>query len=415
MQKSGGQVLLTFQLSREQSMRLVFVITIAALLSVQDALAQSSARGLSLPEVLSVALQRAPGSEDFGRTPQYQASGWLAALPSVSLSYLDSDTRNGVDETEASLRLPIKGGKRRRADSALQQLALELRSVAGQQRALYFSGLIREAVWSHRIAEVRGQFAVRKQQLLRELEARYRSLLAANATSEYSLLLIQKELVNARISESEFQRELRQWQQQYRRITGLGSMPSAIEEPAVPQSDGMALQQHPGMRQLELAWRQEQQLLLANSSRARSWDLALTAKNLDSPVFEENQYGLSVEIPLSFLELESQSNNSAWQDLSQRHAMARDELAEQLGARWDGLVNDRLSLRAKQELLSASNVLSERIVAQIAHLQASNEVTKDVALRRTMEALDTEMQLAVNRLKIHQNNAMLRQAAGISL
>ena len=132
-------------------------------------------------------------------------------------------------------------------------------------------------------------------------------------------------------------------------------------------------------------------------------------------MFEENQYGLSVEIPLSFLELESQSNNSAWQDLSQRHAMARDELAEQLGARWDGLVNDRLSLRAKQELLSASNVLSERIVAQIAHLQASNEVTKDVALRRTMEALDTEMQLAVNRLKIHQNNAMLRQAAGISL
>ena len=123
-------------------MRLVTFVMIAALLSVQDTRAQS-ARELSLPDVLSVALERAPGSEDFGRTPQYQASGWLAALPSVSLTYLDSDKPNGVDETEASLRLPIKGGRRRRADSALQELSGELRSAASQQRALYFSGLIR--------------------------------------------------------------------------------------------------------------------------------------------------------------------------------------------------------------------------------------------------------------------------------
>lgn len=383
------------------------------LLPVPMAAAQSAGE-LSLQQVLQVAMERAGGAVSISETPPYQASSWLSGLPSLSVSYLESNERDGVDEAELSLNLPIKSGQRRRADTALASLSGELAGLAREHRALYFSGLIREAVWSYRIADARRRAAAQKRQLLLTLEQRQQDLVAANASSTYDLLLLQKELVDVEISQQEYLRQARQWLGQYRLITGLGSMPADIEEPQLAQTAFIA-GQHPQMRTLEASMAERRQMLSAISEQAADWNLSVNAKNLDAGNYDEDQYGLALEMPLSFINLESQVNNSEWQAVNREYSLAREQLLSQLHSRWQLLLDEAEVLARKQALLARASELSEQIAGQLQDLLASNEIGQDIALRRMMDAIDTRTAAHTNELLLKQNNAMLRQAAGLSL
>ena len=78
--------------------RTVVVLLLSPLLA-QFSLAQSVSQ-LSLREALQVALQRDSVAPEAAGSPQYQASAWLAGLPSLGVSYLESNERDGIDETE---------------------------------------------------------------------------------------------------------------------------------------------------------------------------------------------------------------------------------------------------------------------------------------------------------------------------
>jgi hypothetical protein len=82
---------------------------------------------------------------------------------------------------------------------------------------------------------------------------------------------------------------------------------------------------------------------------------------------------------------------------------------------WEQLLNEREVLQRKQQLLERSEKLAGRIAEQLAQLQASNEIGQEILLRRMMSSIDTRAEVAVNRILLDQNNAMLRQAAGLSL
>ncbi len=387
---------------------------LAALLSLSNGGVAQSVTDITLGDVLSTTLVRANDAGNQGEMALYRASSWLAGVPSVSLSYLGSEDRYGVDESEMSVNLPLKSSRRRSADTALQALATGLDEVARHVRELYYSGLIREALWSFRLADTRRQFAANKKQVLRELEQRQQELLAVGASSEYTLLLLQMEVVQVEILQQDYLQEARLWLQRYRRLTGLAAMPTDIVEPAL-QNDSFRADRHPQLQALELAHQQRQQVLQANSPRASDWNLALKAKNLDSDGFNEQQYGLGVEIPLSVFDVSRQADNSEWRSAQREFSLARDQLLTEFSAAWEQLLNERDTLQKKQSLLDRSEQLAERITGQLEQLQASNEVAQEIVLRRTMAAIDTRADVALNELLIGQNNAMLRQAAGLSL
>jgi hypothetical protein len=371
--------------------------------------------GLDLHEVLAAALQRADarGPAVDGSGP-YRASAWLAGVPSLGLTYLDSEQRLGTDEAELNINLPLKSSRRRSADRALEAMTAGLDENASQQRQLYFSGLIREALWSFRLADTRRRFAADKRRLLLELERREGDLLAAGATSEYALLLLQNELVAVDIALQEHLRESRGWLQRYRLLTGLENMPADISEPPLPLQR-FEVGQHPRLRALELERDRRRQLLRANSALAANWNLSLTAKNFETAGYDEQQYGLGLEIPLSALDIASESDAAEFRALQREFLLARDELLNSLRAEWEQLIVEREFLQRKQQLLERSQQLSGRIGAQLGRLEASNEVTAEIVLRRKMEAVDTSAAVSVNRLLTEQNMAMLRQAAGQSL
>jgi len=122
-----------------------------------------------------------------------------------------------------------------------------------------------------------------------------------------------------------------------------------------------------------------------------------------------------VEIPLSGINVARQVDDSQWRSGERDYLLARDQLLNQLQSSWDALLGEQETLHQKQALLVRSSQLSRRIASQLEQLRASNEIAQEIVLRRMMAAIDTRAEVRINQLLIEQNNAMLRQAAGISL
>jgi hypothetical protein len=369
---------------------------------------------LSLGEVLDVTMQRSAELAPGNLAPQYASSSWLAALPTVGISYLQSDEKLGTDETELSVNLPMKSGRQREMDRELQSLSEEIAAADELRRRLYWSGLIRESIWSHQAALTREEAAGRKLSLLSALEARQREMLAANATSSYALLLIQQERLQARIAQLEHRHDAQRWLQHYRQITGLGNFPRQIREPVTGGAE-VALAQHPQLLRLELGWRRQRALLASAGQKATPWNLSLHAKQLENPALDEQQLGVAIEVPLTVFDIETSPLNSEWQEQARQYWVARDELTVEIRRRWEALSSEAAMLREKDALLRKSSELGEAMAQQSEQLKTLNELGEEIALRRRMDAIDIESAAALNRILIEQNNAMLRQAAGIPL
>lgn len=391
----------------------IAIVLLLVLVPRQTSWAQSIG-DISLKDVLAVSMERSSSGNGSIEQMQYRSSSWLAALPSISLSYLNSDNREGTDEAELSLNLPIKSASQRRIDKKLQTLVGEYETISIQQKRVYLSGFIREAIWSYKVAEVQRQSASQKSQLLKQLAQQYQDLFIAKSISEYSLLRVQKEWFDAQLDELEYQQELQRWLQQYRAITGLGSIPDDIAEDLINVSN-FSIEQHPQHRLLTLAWSQKRQMMLASGDQSAPWNVALTAKNVDSPEFQDDQYGIGVEIPLSFVNMSSESQKGEWQRERQSFDMSRDELRLGLQRRWNMLVNESTTLRKKSELLRRSSELSQRLAQQSEAFRVLKEIGEELVLRQLIDAVDAQASLELNKIYIQQNNAMLRQAAGISL
>ena len=155
--------------------------------------------------------------------------------------------------------------------------------------------------------------------------------------------------------------------------------------------------------------------MLAGSNQSTPWNVSLTAKSIDSDLFAEDQYGIGIEIPLSFVKVATQTHNSEWRMESQNFDIARDEMRLSLQRRWDVLFGESKLLQRKNALLNKSGALSQRIAKQSSDLKAFNELGEEAILRLMIAAIDSQVAISVNEALIQQNNAMLRQAAGISL
>jgi hypothetical protein len=343
----------------------------------------------------------------------YRSSAWLAALPSISVSFLRSDEDLGTDETEVSLNLPLKSPYRAARDKALRQLRDDLQETEAQRRKLYLSGLLREALWSQRIASTRCTHLDNKIAQLSALYQRQQALYDARSASRYSLLLLRQEITGAKLMLGEQQLEVAKWRDQFRELTGMTNLPEVIEEPvSLPD---MAWRDHPALRMLDLDWQRQQAVLAADSASGDAWNLALQAKQVEGPGFEENQYGLAVDIPLSVFDATAESTRSEWREGSRQYWQQRDELQWQLARSWRELQAEANYLSGRQTLLQQSAQISKELLAETELLLQGNELAREIWVRRVLENLDKQADAAINQLLIGQNRAMTRQAAGIPL
>jgi hypothetical protein len=388
----------------------------AALLLSYSLSAAAGATGvlqLPLDEIADTALQRQASTAGGAQAIPYQSSSWLTGLPALGLSFLVSDEQEGTDEAELSLNLPFKSGYGRKLDQSLKSLAVDLRSAEKIRRRLYVSGLIRESLWSQRIEAVRASFSNKKVLALQDLAQRQQALFEAQSSSRYSLLRVQQELINARAQHQDYQWQAKIWQQRYRQITGLGSLPADISESALPE--GVDYSQHPQLQLLALDWQRQQQMIAAGSNRATPWNVAITAKQLDSPLFDENQYGVAVEVPLSVFSVEREISRSEWQTASRSYWQAHDVMQLDIRRRWGDLLAEADYLLERQALLDESARISTQLIHESQALVGQNELAGAIWLRRLMDDIDNQSAAAINQILTGQNLAMTRQAAGVPL
>jgi hypothetical protein len=384
---------------------LLFALLLAATVD-----AATSARRLQLADVLEAALARQPVGA--AKVP-FQASAWLAALPSIDVSYLGSDARLGTDETELGLNLPVKSPYLHQQDRHLREIAEQLVEAERDRRRLYYSGLIREAMWTARIEQARADLTERRLGMLEQLLQREQALLQARGTSRYNLLLVRQELVDARLALEDQQAEQRQWLERYRALTGLSTLPENLEEAALP--DGNTPVQHPVLRLLDLLWEQQQALIAAGSERAAPWNLRLGAKQLDGPGVEETQYGLAVEIPLGISGIGDQASSNDWREAARSHWQQRDEWQLTLQHSRQQLELEHGHLQRRQALLEEAAAVSTELGQQADSLRDLNELGRERWLQRQIDDLDRQAAATINTLLVGQNRAMRLQAAGIPL
>lgn len=368
---------------------------------------------MSLAEVLAATLTH----HNDGRAPAADPSvgrGLLGALPVVSALHVQSDLDRGTDETELSLNLPLKSGLRRQLDESLSGLETRLELANRNYRVWYFSGLIREAVWAHRLASMQIDQARERVQLLSELEARAKLQVEAGALPEYGLLLTGQERLDAELLLAEREAAQRAAAMRFRAVTGLPAVPEDIAETApVPERPDYAA--HPQLTMLELGLQQTRALAGLTNPQAANWNLALVARDFAGPGPDERQYGVAVDVPLGLVDVRNRGVESQKAAAQRDFSRQRDEARLAIRREWQSLQSDAERLRTRRVLLRKSARLGEQIEAQLLSLRTANEVEIELVLRRLLEVLDRRGELALIEPEIHRNAARQRQAAGHSL
>ncbi len=353
-----------------------------------------------------------------GKTASHPAYRWLAATPSISANYLDSREQLGSNETELSLNLPLKSRRQHQADKRLSALTVSGQEQATSLQALYYSGLIRKAIWSYRIAQFKYQNGKEQLRVLGDLEKRQTELLKVNAIPRYGLLMVQKEITSTQLETLRAQQEAKRWLASYQQTTGLSSLPASFfeDQPSLDISSETALlERHPALLALDTQWRQHQTMLKISSSQSEPWELSISAKEIDSSGFTETQLGLGVQVPLTFFKRNSQSHRSEHINAQTSYQQQRSELFLALLDEWQQRIQASRSLQQLQSLLVENVSLAKGINVQVQSLSARNELNPEIIIRRTLDALDSQAEFSLNQILIHQNRAMLRQAAGIPL
>ena len=388
---------------RELQRRIPRLCLVLALLAAGPA-----AGAATLADALAGALERAGPLED---GPLPEASSWLAGIPTLSASYIDSQEPLGTDEAEVSLNLPIKSAARRRLDGELEARAGDYAEAAAAYRRWLYAGKVREAAWTHRLAVLDLAAARERRTLLATLNDRLTRLADSGAIPRYTALITARSLVDAELAVDQAERALAREETLFRALTGLSALPEDLTEPT-PVPAEPAWQRHPALRRLEAARAQEATQLALAAPATASWNLSLVAREFEGPQLTEDQYGLAVDMPLNFLGTQSSSNRSQRGAARRDYLIARDQLWLDLRRRWDTLQSEARHLARRRELLTEAAALADRIEAQVAALEASNEIEAELRLQRLLDVLDTRAALARTDALIGQNAARLRQAAG---
>lgn len=384
-----------------------------------------------LPQLLQISQDRLKATQankmstNDVRGVELSSSTWLSGLPSINLSYLSDLDNSNIYEQEVSLNLPIKSFSLHSSDKQLRQLTQDLQGQQVALQRLYLSGLLRQSMWENRIASVKLSQLNRKATLLEKLHTQQKQLSDAGELPLVNLLLLERERVDIDLAQIDLKQQQADALSLFRSLTGRNEMPEQIEEQpypvsvpdsANPDTVNTALMQHPLWRLQSL--QQQQQLLMIKSQQAGEqdpWTVSLTAKETAGDQFNDQHLGLGISVPLSFGSALSQSDLSIWQKDYQEQSLNSERIYLELKTQTEKLAMQQQSLRQQQALLQRGLSLSRTITEHLAKVKDHNQIGYEIWLRRYMDALDTESQLALNQVTQQQLHSQQLQALGISL
>lgn len=367
----------------------------------------------TLHQLLDIVTERAgKGSVDIEAT--LRASSWLDGAPGISLNYLKSQENIGSDEAELRLNIPIKSAAKRASDARLRENDARLQVANQRLGALFYSGLIRESIWSYTVAMTRLEGLNKKHQLLLELERQFAQQVDTGVSSSYGLLAAKQTRLSIEIEQLEQQQLAQGWLDQYQRLTGTRELPTKIVE--TPPDDGlMAMNNHPRLTLLRNEQQQARLHLLDARHGNEAWNLSVVAKQVDSPGFTDNQIGIGIDVPLSISKRVSQSDYSTWQHASNTLDVQIRQTHQTLLNEWNAVQQHWHYLKVKKRILAEQQQLSHELLTQIKTLKDFNEIEQELFITRAVDSIEMQQAWTLNETLINQQKARMNQAAGVSL
>ena len=354
------------------------------------------------------------GTQNSKELPNFESSEWLAASPNVSFNILKSQQSFGTDELEIGVSLAIKSATQRGIDKQLLLVKKAIRNQFLASKRLYFSGILRETLWSYLLANKKQDYLANKISLLNKLRNHRQDLADAGESSSYGLLVISKEIIATQIEQLDNQTKQKFWKQRFTQLTGLSKIPNEIQEPLLTKATQLGLQ-HPELKLVQLRQQQAELMLKEQSSDAAPWNISFSTKDVKTLGVSDKQVGLSIEMPFSIIEgnqqslVNQQSQNRQLSDteFQKKRLEIQQNLLE--------LKRNKQYLLKKRTLLEKSVNISQEILAQIDRLKSQNELGQELALRRVLEAVQSRYDYQITKLLIEQNNSLSLQATGIPL
>jgi hypothetical protein len=172
---------------------------------------------------------------------------------------------------------------------------------------------------------------------------------------------------------------------------------------------------HPLLRDLDIAYAMEMATSTATDQNRTNWNLALLARRFEGPENNENQYGLEVQIPISFLGSRNVSKEANVVQIRRHYQLQRDQTLLQLRDTWLSLERKRSELQEEARLLQESEEAYSRMEALLTQLQSTSEIESELLFNRLLEIQDRRTRLRLLPALLGRNNARLNQAAGESL
>ena len=367
----------------------------------------------TLGDAVDLGLQRSLNSALVSRSqalPVDLKNSWLAAQPHLEASYIESAEDQGIDEALLSLQMPIKTSAQRKADERLISLYPEAADNLHRLRRLEMSGRVRELAWSHRIAALTLERAEARLQTMTSLAAKSRQLAESGAASPYQSMVLEQAAIDSRIAVTRARNQVAGALTRFTALTGLAEVPEPMEVSTGFEQPSFVT--HPLLRDLDIAYAMEMATAIATDQNRTNWNLALLARRFDGPEDNEDQYGLEVQIPISFLGSRNVSKEANSVQIRRRYQLQRDQTLIQLRDTWLGLDRERSELQEEAHLLHQSEEAYSRMEALLTQLSSTSEIESELLFNRLLEIEERRTRLLLLPALLGRNSARLNQAAG---
>lgn len=390
-------------------------VTLISLLSILTPffILSGNVQALTLAELQASAQQHLQQAQQDSTQQRYaKLSSWLAGGVSLQASAMQSNQSLGTDEYEVGLFVPINSPTARTTVKQQNALTMQLTEALDQRFALFTSGLIREALWQRVMAQKSYDLEQQKQAWLAQQLADNKIRFEAGELTQVAWSQWQLQALYAERAFAIAEAKLEQAVGYYRDVTGTDELPEQFIE--TPSDDPMSvLNRHPDLVLLRLSMQQATLALNASSHSASPWTVGMVARQLRGPSGNENLVGVSVDIPLSIGNENSQADVNDWQTsmASMQNALTETQLAllQQLKQSQRELTQVQYEVQILERQVALSQAISQQ------QQQQQGEVAQQLIIQSLLEQQNLTQELALANLKIAEIKAKINQISGKAL
>ena len=195
-------------------------------------------QGLTLSAVIDTAFHHFPQQaligayEEEARALEQRSTSWIAGYPMIYLQYIDDSliSNYGISDIQSGYQIPLwMWGQKEASEKVTEQAAAAVERY-GKALRHEIAGLVRNSLWSIRIAEIRRDFAENVQGVSEELLRIIQRRVELGDLAKTDLLLAESDALGKKTLLIHAEVELQNARKAYQNLTRISHLPAHYDE-----------------------------------------------------------------------------------------------------------------------------------------------------------------------------------------